>query len=590
MENLPKDFNWEFYLDFYNDLRSAGLKTEQDAINHYLDHGYLEKRSYKEISSENFNYKNYILLNTDLLINDIHSESNVRSHYVSCAEIEKRPYSKIENNIVNDIIVTTPIYLFYHIWVKNDWYEIFLEQIEQMQLSGLWQNLTKIFINVIGQESDKIKIINFLNSEKVKVDLVNNNFEFPTLIQIREISQNENFKGIYIHSKSTSYSINHPDKWKYHFWRKLMNYQILNNWKSCYYNILSHDLVGTLFRRGICDIEDYWKYYSEKSDKFRFTDHFSGNFFWFDSEYFSKLPILNTLQKENRFNAEWYPFSNHPKYIHLFNDFDLWIKKLEEKIEPEYQEQKFKNYSLIKNHKIKRFDVSVIISLHNYQDYIKSAVGSVMMDETKPLTEIVIVNDCSTDESLTISKSLLNTNHNITLINKLINTGLVETRNIGISNSSGDYVFILDSDNQIYENCLIEHFNFLKQNTDFIACYSTIKCFNKEGNLIREVSNDVFNFEKLKNSNYIDAMAMFDKKKIIEIGLYDNEIKKYGIGWEDYELWLRIGSLGEKVGFINKTLSRYLVKEDSMLSETNEESNKKNLIYYLNNKYNANIQ
>ena len=85
-------------------------------------------------------------------------------------------------------------------------------------------------------------------------------------------------------------------------------------------------------------------------------------------------------------------------------------------------------------------------------------------------------------------------------------------------------------------------------------------------------------------------MAMFDKKKIIEIGLYDNEIKKYGIGWEDYELWLRIGSLGKKVGFINKTLSRYLIKEDSMLSETNEESNKKNLIYYLNNKYNANIQ
>jgi hypothetical protein len=28
IKNLPKDFNWEFYLDFYNDLRSAGLKTE----------------------------------------------------------------------------------------------------------------------------------------------------------------------------------------------------------------------------------------------------------------------------------------------------------------------------------------------------------------------------------------------------------------------------------------------------------------------------------------------------------------------------------------------------------------------------------
>jgi len=104
------------------------------------------------------------------------------------------------------------------------------------------------------------------------------------------------------------------------------------------------------------------------------------------------------------------------------------------------------------------------------------------------------------------------------------------------------------------------------------------------------MSNNEFSYEMLKYGNYIDAMSMFDKKKLIDIGLYDTNLKNFGIGWEDYELWLRIANIGGKVGFIDKPLSKYLVKNDSMLSITNQKNNKNNLIYYLNNKYNANIQ
>lgn len=249
-----------------------------------------------------------------------------------------------------------------------------------------------------------------------------------------------------------------------------------------------------------------------------------------------------------------------------------------------------RKYSILKNHNIEKFEVSVIISLFNYSDYIKTAIESVISDETKPLTEIVIVDDCSTDNSLDIVKSYLGFDSHITIIAKSENSGLVETRNLGILNSSGDYVFILDADNQINKDCLIEHFNFLKVNTEFIACYAKIECFDKSDVLVREMSNIEFSYEMLKYGNYIDAMSMFDKKKLIDIGLYDTNLKNFGIGWEDYELWLRIASIGGKVGFIDKPLSRYLVKNDSMLSITNQEDNKNNLIVYLNNKYNANIQ
>ena len=85
-------------------------------------------------------------------------------------------------------------------------------------------------------------------------------------------------------------------------------------------------------------------------------------------------------------------------------------------------------------------------------------------------------------------------------------------------------------------------------------------------------------------------MAMFNKEQLLDIGIYDVGMKTVGIGWEDFELWLRIGNLDKKVGFIEENLSRYLVKENSMLSFTDKELNRKRLVNYLNMKYGADIQ
>lgn len=56
--SLPKDFDWKFYLDHYEDLRKAGLKTRDDAKSHYLKHGRLEGRIFSNRSIEIF-YSKY---------------------------------------------------------------------------------------------------------------------------------------------------------------------------------------------------------------------------------------------------------------------------------------------------------------------------------------------------------------------------------------------------------------------------------------------------------------------------------------------------------------------------------------------------
>ena len=57
---------------------------------------------------------------------------------------------------------------------------------------------------------------------------------------------------------------------------------------------------------------------------------------------------------------------------------------------------------------------------------------------------------------------------------------------------------------------------------------------------------------------YIDAMALFDRRQLIEIGGYDNELYKFGwFGWEDYDLWLRIAQAKFRVTFLPNTLCLY---------------------------------
>ena len=79
-------------------------------------------------------------------------------------------------------------------------------------------------------------------------------------------------------------------------------------------------------------------------------------------------------------------------------------------------------------------------------------------------------------------------------------------------------------------------------------------------------------------------MAMFDRQRLLDIGAYDEHLLEHGIGYEDYELWLRIGQQKQPVYFIENPLSRYLIKPESMLSVSNSYYHTR-LMSYFSKKY-----
>ena len=68
--------------------------------------------------------------------------------------------------------------------------------------------------------------------------------------------------------------------------------------------------------------------------------------------------------------------------------------------------------------------------------------------------EVILVNDCSTDNSISVIEPYLKCHSNIKLINQTKNQGVSISRNVGINHSVGNYIMFVDADDFLYPNVL----------------------------------------------------------------------------------------------------------------------------------------
>ena len=94
--------------------------------------------------------------------------------------------------------------------------------------------------------------------------------------------------------------------------------------------------------------------------------------------------------------------------------------------------------------------VSIIVPVYNGQDFINRCLNS-LINQTYSNVEIIVINDGSTDNSLDLLKKY---NDKIILINKE-NSGVSDSRNLGLEKASGDYIMFCDIDDW-YEKVTVE--------------------------------------------------------------------------------------------------------------------------------------
>lgn len=125
--------------------------------------------------------------------------------------------------------------------------------------------------------------------------------------------------------------------------------------------------------------------------------------------------------------------------------------------------------------------ISVIIPIYNREKYLHKCVNSVL-GQKDVTTEIILIDDGSTDNSLQICNEFAKQHSNILVIHT-DNHGVSHARNIGLDNANGDYIFFLDSDDSIVPDALVSLKNALEDNN---ADYSigNMALFDRNGDFI----------------------------------------------------------------------------------------------------------
>ncbi len=196
--------------------------------------------------------------------------------------------------------------------------------------------------------------------------------------------------------------------------------------------------------------------------------------------------------------------------------------------------------------------ISVIVPMYNAMQSIVSALDSVK-NQTFPLEkfEIIIVNDGSIDKSTTIVENYMRENPrmNIILLHQK-NGGVSKARNTGLKVAKGDYIALLDADDEWHANKIekqIQHFeNDLK--IDFLATArnnSKILFPYRVKNGLAEIT-----FRKLLIRNEAQpSTVMFSKKVLENTGYFDDE-QRYA---EDVNYWMKV-SLKNKMYILDESL------------------------------------
>ena len=142
---------------------------------------------------------------------------------------------------------------------------------------------------------------------------------------------------------------------------------------------------------------------------------------------------------------------------------------------------------------------SIIIPTYNSQQTIKKAISSVLSQ--KKNYEVVIVDDCSKDTTITFLERLVKKNKQFRLLKNYRNKGVSETRNKALKAATGEYVIFLDSDDHLFSNSLgkLEKFIKLNKNPDVVFGRFEKKTFPKNNDLfIKELDLKKNNFIKFK--------------------------------------------------------------------------------------------
>ncbi len=208
--------------------------------------------------------------------------------------------------------------------------------------------------------------------------------------------------------------------------------------------------------------------------------------------------------------------------------------------------------------------VSLIIPVYNVENFLYRCLKSVE-NQTYKDTEVIIINDGSTDNSYKIIDEFVARNENF-ICYTIENSGSGGARNYGILKATGDYIVFLDSDDYISEDCIEKLFNAAQKNdSDIVVCNNYD--VTEEGEIITLYE---CNAKNRTTSAQESPEIFFNRQcpwgKIYRKFLFDNLFYATKEWYEDLRLVLKIYLRAEKITYIEDALFFYVQRAGSIMN------------------------
>lgn len=207
--------------------------------------------------------------------------------------------------------------------------------------------------------------------------------------------------------------------------------------------------------------------------------------------------------------------------------------------------------------------VSIILPTYNGEKYIRESIESVIK-QTYTQWELIIVNDCSTDETGTIIEEYIRKDKRISVICNVHNQRLPKSLNIGFRQAKGEYLTWTSDDNLYMPKaieCMIDVMT-KKQNKAMVRANMVI--IDEQGKDIK--NSEPFFIDEICYCNHIGACFLYKKEALDKVGGYNPDL----FCVEDYDYWLRIYKEYGDIFNIQEILYKYRVHEES-LSESKKQ-------------------
>ena len=207
--------------------------------------------------------------------------------------------------------------------------------------------------------------------------------------------------------------------------------------------------------------------------------------------------------------------------------------------------------------------VSVVIPCYNAEKYIASTLHSVMKQSYSAL-EIIVIDDGSKDTSAEIVTEIARVDNRIRLYYKA-NSGVADSRNVGIRSANGDYIAFLDADDLFEPEDVAKKVAYLQQHPAAGLVHSAEERFQSDTGksvaIVRGKGGNVLPLLLAMKTNVVHSPSSVVVRKSVldQVGYFDINLSTSA----DWEMWVRLAK-HTVFGYLDQPLVRYRIHGQQM--------------------------